>query len=532
MKKLRIIKVLSVLSIFGLLLGCTDLTEEPFDQLTADQIGDSEEVLAALAAPSYTRLRDVLNGWHGYFDLVNESSDLLVTAARINGGWVDGGTYRRLFMHEWNSTQAQPRQLWNRIYGALNLLNTTIDNTNPELVASIAEFRALRALYYYILLDNFGNVPLVVTSQIEEGFLPEQNTRQEVFDYVESELLEAIPDLSMEVNSQTYGRMTRYAAQMVLAKVYLNAEVWTGTPMYDKAIVATDDIINSGLFQLESSYRTNFLTENEGSSEQIFSVPYDENLGGWFHAHWKALHQNSAALTYQLSRNSWNGNAAIPQFIDTYDPDDDRFNIWLRGPQVDVNGNPIFNTQTPELRDTQLDHVNVLESIDGVMENQGFRFTKYEIAIGSVGPLANDVPLFRYADALMIKAESLLRTGSAAAAAAIVTEVRSRSFSDPVKATVTGTDLMQGSSYNYGVYQSGAMVTTEGGDDITYGRFLDELGWEFVGEFHRRQDLIRFGVYTSKSWFSHIPNGDYRMLFPIPDTAIDTNPNLTQNPGY
>lgn len=532
MKKLHFTKLFAILGILSIFASCTNLTEEPFDQLTADQLGDSEEVIAALAAPSYTRLRDVLNGWQGYFDLVNESSDELVTPARINGGWVDGGTYRRLFMHQWNSTQAQPKNLWDRVYGALNLLNTTIDNTDPKLIESIAEFRGLRALYYYFLLDNFGNVPLVTSSKIEEGFLPEQNTRKEVFDYIESELIAVMPDLSKDVNTQTYGRITRWSAQMILAKIYLNSEVWFSTPMYDKAILATDDIINSGLFQLEASYHSNFLTENEGSKEQIFSVPYDENLGGWFHAHWKALHPSSAALTFQLSRPSWNGSAAVPQFIDTYDLDDDRLNIWLRGPQVDVNGNPIFNTMTPELRDKQLDYVNKLENINGVIENQGYRFAKYEIARGSVGPLANDVPFFRYADALLIKAESLLRTGNADAAASIVSEVRSRAFSNPLKATVTGADLMQGSSYNYGVQDGGIMLTSEGGADITYGRFLDELGWEFVGEFHRRQDLIRFGVYTTKSWFSHIPNGNHRVLFSIPEPAINSNSNLTQNPGY
>lgn len=78
----------------------------------------------------------------------------------------------------------------------------------------------------------------------------------------------------------------------------------------------------------------------------------------------------------------------------------------------------------------------------------------------------------------------------------------------------------------------GEVVELEGGDDIQFGRFLDELGYEFAAEFHRRQDLIRFGVYTTKSWFSHRPNGDHRTIFPIPQSAIDANPNLTQNPGY
>ena len=135
----------------------------------------------------------------------------------------------------------------------------------------------------------------------------------------------------------------------------------------------------------------------------------------------------------------------------------------------------------------------------------------------------------------MMKAECLLRTGKADEAATIVTEVRQRAFkSAPEKAVVTGADLLKGSVYDYGVRDNRDTPanTFEGGADIQYGRFLDELAWEFNQEGRRRQDMIRFGVYTQKSWFSHTPNGDYRVLFPIPQREIDANANLKQNPGY
>src|SRR5690606_14510496 len=140
--------------------------------------------------------------------------------------------------------------------------------------------------------------------------------------------------------------------------------------------------------------------------------------------------------------------------------------------------------------------------------------------------------LFRYADVLMMKAESLLRTGQANEAAEIVTQVRVRNFRDnPEKAEVTGDELMEGSSYDYGL-RNHLTSTEEGGEDIQYGRFLDELGWEFCQEGRRRSDLIRFGVFTEKSWLSHSPNGDYRTLFPLPRPEVEKNANLTQNPGY
>jgi len=141
----------------------------------------------------------------------------------------------------------------------------------------------------------------------------------------------------------------------------------------------------------------------------------------------------------------------------------------------------------------------------------------------------------------MMKAEALLRTGQADAAAAIVTQVRQRDFpTNPAAATVTGAQLMQGSSYNYGWSDTDGIVktaaggtpVTNGGADVQYGRFLDELGWEFAAEGHRRSDMIRFGVYTTKTWFNHTPLGDYHKLFAIPSGAINTNTNLKQNPGY
>ena len=147
----------------------------------------------------------------------------------------------------------------------------------------------------------------------------------------------------------------------------------------------------------------------------------------------------------------------------------------------------------------------------------------------------NDFVVFRYADVLMMKAECLLRTGKADEAATLVTQVRQRAFtSTPAKAIVTGVDLLKGSVYDYGIRDNRETPanTFAGGADIQYGRFLDELAWEFNQEGRRRQDMIRFGVYTTKSWFSHAPNGNHRTLFLIPRRELDANGNLKQNPGY
>ena len=169
------------------------------------------------------------------------------------------------------------------------------------------------------------------------------------------------------------------------------------------------------------------------------------------------------------------------------------------------------------------------------LQLNGYRIGKFEFEPDmGWGGQSNDWPMFRYADVLMMKAESMLRTGDAGGAAQIVTQVRKRNFENSADAEVTGNQLMQGSCYKYGFFERGKFKdgAEEDGDDIQYGRFLDELGWEFAAEAHRRQDLIRFGVFTRKSWMSHTPNGDYRSIFPIPYTVLNTNTNLEQNPGY
>jgi hypothetical protein len=230
----------------------------------------------------------------------------------------------------------------------------------------------------------------------------------------------------------------------------------------------------------------------------------------------------------------WGGGiCAIPQFINSYDPADNRLKTnWIQGQQYAASGTPlvgVFGTTTGK----PLIFTNTLPGVESSLETDGFRVGKFEIKPGVRVDLSNDFPLFRYADVLMMKAEALLRTGQAAQAATLVTQVRQRSFlANPTKATVTAADLTQGSNYPYGPARNNVVSPLQGGADIQYGQFLDELGWEFAAEGHRRQDMIRFGVYTTKSWLSHIPNGDYRTLMPIPQNVLNTNGNLKQNPGY
>jgi hypothetical protein len=228
----------------------------------------------------------------------------------------------------------------------------------------------------------------------------------------------------------------------------------------------------------------------------------------------------------------WGGMCAIPQFINSFDADDSRVkNNWIQGQQYESNGSILIGS-LGAYSGKPLAYINEVPNIDASEEVHGYRLGKFEIAMGSAVQLDNDFPLFRYADILMMKAECLLRTGHADEAAALVTQVRERAFKDnPSKATVTAADLMKGSHYNYGL-RSTLNTTEEGGADIKYGRMLDELGWEFDQEGRRRQDMIRFGAFTAKSWFDHKASDANKALFPIPRTELEKNSNLKQNPGY
>lgn len=259
---------------------------------------------------------------------------------------------------------------------------------------------------------------------------------------------------------------------------------------------------------------------------------YDDIYAGWLHWHMKTLHPLNQS-TYNLMESPWGGNCAIPQFINTYDPNDKRLKqTWIMGQQYAANGDSLFCNLGADKMGQQLNFINFVKSADYASEDEGYRMGKYEIKMGAKGQLSNDVPIFRLADIMLMKAECLLRTSDAGGAAVLVTEVRKRSFGNPAEATVTGAQLLQNSNYQYGFVENGVITEPDNTGAIQYGRFLDELGWEFAAEIHRRPDLIRFGVFTTKTWLSHRPNGDYRTLFPIPENQLKNNTNLGQNPGY
>ena len=513
----------------------SDLLENGY-QYTADEVYN-------VIAPVYSNMRSFYTVTINYFMTQECSADIAVLAAN-SSGWDNAGLWRHLHQHTWNSEHDQIKAIWTPFYSGVIHANRIINQlesgqipiTDDLKKSIIAEMKVARAFYNWLIMDNFGDAILLMGVSQD---IPGITSRSEIYNAVISDLKEAIPDLSEDTSKKMYARFNKWAAKALLANIYLNSEVYTGTAKWTECLAECNDIINAGKYSLESDYFSNFKILNENSKENIFTVPFDEwnSWSGGVAPQLAflnfSLHSSSKA-TLNLESSPWGagGFKANPQFIDSYDPADLRLKgSWFMGPQFAADGvTPVYCAY--EKKGQQL--IFTKELPDGIYtaENEGYRMKKYEIRNGNPLFMGNDVVFFRYGQVLMMKAECLLRSGQKDQAAQIVTQIRQRAFTDPAKATVTGAQLEGNTCYNYGYVENYKIVDKGDQSAVKYGRFLDELGWEFALENFRRRDLIRFGVFTTKSWLSHRPNGAYRTVFPIPQSALDSNPKLVQNPNY
>ncbi|WP_163713695.1 RagB/SusD family nutrient uptake outer membrane protein [Mangrovibacterium lignilyticum] len=556
-------------SIYSLVVGtlmlvgsCTNLDETVYDQLTDETIDVNDpEIVGYMMGEVFAQFRFLYWGWNGYFDVMEECSDTYMTPKRIGVGW--GDLYINMHKHSWNASQGHIEALWHYAYVGIGYANTTLD-VLPETGSDQAQMRFMRALNYYVLLDAFRSVPLETTQDVEAGYLPEQATPQDIFNFCVAELDAIKDDLGTD---KTFGYPNRYAACMVLAKLYLNYNTYFGTSddtYYQKALAEVEEIITEGGYSLAADYLDNFKQDISSSPEVIFALPLDKKNASHNYLVNKCL-VGAGAAAYGYNGSPWNGSCAVPQFIESYDDADNRLGYtWAGGVQYmateDSNGNTVPQSGDPIAFSSDdwageglLNYSVKVHSIDnpGAYQQEGYRFVKSEIVAGDDGTYANDVAFFRLADAMFIKAECLLRLGQDEQTAAdLITEIRNRSFDSAAKAVRTVADLKGGSAYDYGHREytsegyanydpASYVVTNEGGDDIELGGLLDDLAWEFVGEHHRRQDLIRFkmadgrNVFNGKSWFCKDATTETHWdYFPIPKAAIDANISLVQNDGY
>ena len=515
MKKLSLFGklVLPAILLLSFNNSCTDLDEKLYDTVTSENFLKTEEEFVAALGAAYTGLYG-LGNHGGYFSVQENSSDEVMIPQR-GGDWGDGGQWINAHRYELKATDPNVNGAWGYLYGGVSTCNRLIyqftqlrDEGKVSAALAdkfIAELRTLRAMYYYWLMDTFGNVPLVTDFDVPEGFKPATKSRAEVFAFVESELNAAVPLLDKASGGPVYGRMNYWAGKALQAKLYLNAGVYTGTPRWADCVTACDEIINSGLFALEASYRNNFITNNSGSKEFILAVPFDEVFAQGFNLAQMTLHYGSQA-TFNLKEQPWNGYCSLEDFYNLHDDADARKINFIAGPQFAADGvTPIIDAGA-EPADPDGPQVNftpkINEHFPGALRQAGVRIGKYEFKTGATANLGNDMPLLRYADILLAKAEALYRQSSGSTEAlALVNQVRERSFRSNPFTSLTDANL------------------------------LAERGREMFYEGVRRQDEIRFGVYGNPTTF--MPGSQpCKELWPIPTPQINVNPNLVQNPCY
>lgn len=519
------------------IIGCNDLDEVVYSSVTEQNYNYSVADFIPNIAGAYEPLH---YDYVGSYWQTQELTGCCIVTPPNSTGWDDGGIYKRLHFHNWNAELGQISSLWNNYYKGVIFCNGAIERIEKDIIPApsaeakqqgLAELRALRAYYYWILIDNFGDIPLVTDMSQE---LPGKTARAEIFSFIVKELTESIPSLAEEQDETTYGRINKWAGKAILANVYLNAEVYAGTPHWEDCIVQCDDIIHSGKCALSADYKDSFRAVGvEGSKEVMFTIPYDYSRGitgnYLFMNSWHSELQKKYLLN--AAPNMAGGPKGITQFIDTYQEGDTRLeDSWLMGQQYDAEGNPLYGVY--DMAGEPLAFTKELPSGNFTSEMAGYRMNKYEVAEGSEWSCDTDIPLIRYSEVLLMKAECLLRTGKPGAGA-LVTEVRQRNFKEhPERAVVTDEQLKGNSAYQWGYVEDFLIVEPGDQSPVALGRMFDELCWEFAWEGHTRRDMIRFGIFTQKSWLSHQPTGDYRTVFPIPQSTLIANPALSQNPDY
>lgn len=476
------------------LAGCTDLEDTLYDKIPEKEFPENEKQAALLSTPVYAPLQDFID-WGGWWFCQEIPSDEM-TAPTRDTDWDDGGKWRVLHTHSWTNTTEAVAAMWSRFYRGVSEANRLIDLTfSPALPAedaqlAIAKLKIMRAYYYYLLIDNYGDVPYV-TSFVDAPENPEKVDREIIFENIVADLEESIPFLSDAAPKNSVSKGMAYS---LLAKLYLNAEVYTGTPQWVKAEEACDSVIGLGVYSLEADPLGPFVTENGTSSENIFTIPYDEDNYTGFNLHMRTLHYIHDR-TFDMSVGPWNGFAAMEDFYNTYTDKDLRKKGFLVGQQYSSTGAELFDEAAgaPLVIDPRIPALYMDASYSAVeIRMSGARVAKFEIKLGAKENLSNDFPLFRYADILLMKAEAMIRQGKNGDD--YVNEVRNRAGLD---------------DWN----------------NVTLEMLLAERGRELFWEAHRRQDLIRFGEFT-KSWWEKPVSDASCKTFPIPQWVLDSNPNL------
>lgn len=531
---------LSVLALSLSLTSCLD--ETPKDQIPETEIYDSANSLYVNAVASlynYIGAHEEGEGLQGTCRGIYDYNTLTTDEAIIpirGGNWYDGGLWENMYDHTWTATDTDLYNIWKYLYKVIVLSTKSLETiekhkallTEQQRVDYAAEVRAVRAMYYYYAMDMFGRIPILQSATQKTADIRQIN-RSDVFWYVVKELQDVAPLLANEhsnLQGNYYGRVTRPVAWFLLAKLSLNAEVytdddWTDSSRPDGKTIMFDidgnkknawqtcvhycDLIKAAGYTLEADYTKNFAVHNEGSTENIFTIPLDKILYlNEFHYLFRSRHYAHGGA---YSGASENGTCATLHTMavngfGTETPDA-RLDMNFYTGKVEVDGKYVtLDDGTPLEYKPLAVEKNLTAS--PYLETAGARMKKYEVdrTAYSDGRMPdNDIVLYRYADVLLMKSEAKVRNGESGDEE--MNAVRSRVGMPSLPATL---------------------------DNILNERLL-----ELVWEGWRRQDMIRFGTYC-KLYDIHTPSEadkkGYTTVFPIPEKACELNQNLKQNPGY
>lgn len=554
-----------LLSVFCLsILSCTNLDEEIFSEITTENYYQTSENIFAALSRNYESA--FTTGWSGSRYLLQEvTADQLIIPTRGKHGY-NGGEYVRLHEHKWTVQENFIYEAWTEPFKGIAFCNNFIDDfekldfpsfnlTDAAKQRYIAELRGLRAWYYLFMLDFFRHVPIV--TNIYD--VKEQSTPQEVFAFIESELLEILPLLPQNA---TYSRLDQASVASFLVRLYLNAEKWTGNARFDDCSRIAQEIIDGkyGDYSIDTDYRGPFRSGVNGykSPENIYQFDMKKNYfePTWLYDMW--MHYQ-ARYVLDNDRGGWNGGNIAPSRDlkgDLYNhklgmtfekfPDGDfrkqPFRItsaegdyegfFLMGVQYHFDYDKGYGftdeitTGTEEYNGKPLEYVDQVgrfsEGEAGLAkgshliygeENTGYRLMKFPWLPQTKDLFfSNAIPEVRLAEIYYSLAECKYRSGDKATAAKLLDAVRKRYYKAEDWAKL---------SYE------------QNPSKLTDDEFIDEWGREFLGERRRRTDLIRWNLFSTSSWWDKSADQANQDVFPIPERILNANPLLVQTtPGF
>lgn len=475
-----------------------------------------------IVAPSYAKLRRMLGASTSPWVLSEHVSDEMMVPTR-GENWNDGGIWRQLHTHTWNASSQFILMTWDNIENAISTTNTSLFllsdyQQTPEIEGLMAEVRLLRALYRYWQFDLFGQITMRNEQDQNYNTPPPVLKSEEAQLWLTDEIIDILPQLNRLADEPNRGRASREAAHFLLSKIYLNAEVYSGTAQWQESLNHANEVINSGHFSLNEDYFSAFAVDNRtNNTEAILVASQGRGLTNDRIFRGPTLTLNYSQ-TFGLNVFFLNGFNAVESFVRKWDVDgdpsngitttdrrfyDDRIKSttgtnlgFIIGPQFNPDGTPVV------LNGQQLSYSITSALFDS--DTAGARVLKYEPDLGATDNFllfgTNDYLIFRFADVYLMRVEALFRLGDQSTALAELNTLR--------------------------ILRNMPALTS-----ITAEAILDERGFELYWEGWRRQDLIRFGKFN-EPWSEKPASENYKIRFPIPKTALAINPNLEQNEGY